>query len=44
VTDYLLFIVCAFILVAAMRPVILSRVGRSGGAARREADEPSLHD
>jgi hypothetical protein len=50
VTDYLLFIVCGFIFVAAVLPFILSLVGhRDPGhgdneSAKEPSQEPSLHD
>jgi hypothetical protein len=44
ITDYLLFIVCGFVFVAVMLPLILSRVGRDDGAAQHQAKEPSLRD
>jgi hypothetical protein len=52
VTDYLLFIVCGFVFVAVMLPLILSRVGHDDpghgasheGDAEESSQQPSLHD
>lgn len=43
-TDYLLVVVSGFILIAVALPLILSRVGRSGGATRDADQAPSYHD
>ena len=44
VTDYLLFIVSGFIFVAVALPLVLSRVGRTDGAAEIDGKLPSFHD
>ena len=44
VTDYLLFIVSGFILVAIALPLILSRVERTNGEAGTDGKLPSFHD
>ena len=44
VTDYLLFIVSAFVFVAVALPLILSRVRRADDAAHGDRTTPSLHD
>jgi hypothetical protein len=42
VTDYLLFIVSGFVVVVVALQLILSRVGRSGGAMTRDDQPPPL--
>lgn len=44
VTDYLLFIVCGFVVMAVGLPFVLSRVNRSGGSATRELDDRPWRD
>ena len=44
IVNYLLFIVSGFIFVAVALPLILSYVGRDGGAATRDENALSLRD
>ena len=44
VTDYLLFIVSAFIFIAVALPLILSQVGHTDGAAEGDDKQPALRD